>query len=53
MESGDLPLKQRVRDALAEADKKTSHLDPDSEECIRLWMRVFHDTLWGVTPAPG
>jgi len=46
METGDLPLKQRVADAMAAADKRTSHLRQDSEECARLWVRVFHDTLW-------
>ena len=49
METGDLPLKQRVRDAMLAADKKTAHLHPGSEECARLWTRVFHDTLWGTT----
>jgi len=50
METGDLPLKQRVADAMVAADKKTAHLNPDSEECARLWMQAFHDTLWRVTP---
>jgi hypothetical protein len=50
MQTGDLALKQRVRDAMIAADKKTAHLKPDSDECARLWMQVFHDTLWRVTP---
>jgi hypothetical protein len=50
METGDLPLKQRVADAMVAADKKTAHLKPDSDECARVWMQVFHDTLWRVTP---
>ena len=49
METWDLPLKQRVADAMAEADKNTAHLHPCSEECARLWTRIFHDTLWGIT----
>jgi len=53
METGDLPLKQRVADAMVAADKKTAHLNPDSEECARLWMQAFHDTLWRVTPDRG
>ena len=53
MDTGDLPLKQRVADAMIAADKKTAHLKPDSEECARLWMQAFHDTLWRVTPDPG
>ncbi len=53
METGDLPLRQRVADAMAEADKKTAHLRPDSDECAGLWIRVFHDTLWGTTRDPG
>ena len=53
METGDLPLKQRVADAMAEAEKKTAHLHPGSDACARLWMRVFHNTLWGTTPDPG
>jgi hypothetical protein len=53
METVDLPLKQRVRDAMLAADKKTAHLKQDSEECARLWMQVFHDTLWRVTPDRG
>jgi hypothetical protein len=28
MDTGDLPLKQRVADAMVEADKKTAHLHP-------------------------
>jgi len=52
VETGDLPLKQRVRDAMIAADKKTAHLN-DSEECARMWMQVFHDTLWRVTPDRG
>jgi hypothetical protein len=50
METGDLPLKQRVWAAMVAADKRISNLKPDSEECGRLWMQVFHDTLWRVTP---
>jgi hypothetical protein len=53
METGDLPLKQRVADAMVAADKKTAHLHSGSDECARLWMRVFHDTLWGTTRDPG
>ena len=52
METGDLPLKQRVADAMVAADKKTAHLYPGSDDCARLWMRVFHDMLWSV-PDPG
>jgi hypothetical protein len=50
METGDLPLNQRVADAMVAADKKTAHLKPESEECGRLWMQVFHDTLWRLAP---
>lgn len=53
METGDLPLKQRVADAMVAADKKTAHLPQGSDECARLWVRVFHDTLWGTTRDPG
>ena len=53
METGDLPLNQRVADAMLAADKKTAHLKPDSEECGRLWIQVFHDTLWGTKRDPG
>jgi hypothetical protein len=53
MEPRDLPLKQRVADAMIAADKKTAHLNPDSEECARLWMQAFHNTLWGFTRGPG
>jgi hypothetical protein len=53
MESVDLPPEQRARDALAEADKKTSHLDAISEECTRPWRRVFHNTLWDIKSGPG
>ncbi len=53
MDTGDLPLKQRVADAMVEADKKTAHLHPGSDECASLWIRVFHDTLWGAAPDPG
>jgi hypothetical protein len=53
METEDSPLKQRVADAMVEADKKTAHLHRGSEECARLWTRVFHETLWGATPDPG
>ena len=53
MKSGDLPLKQRVAAAMVEADRKTAHLHPGSEECARLWMRTFHETLWGTTPDRG
>jgi hypothetical protein len=35
---------RRRRDGVA-AEKKTAHLKQDSEECARLWMQVFHDTL--------
>jgi hypothetical protein len=52
VESRDSDLKQRVRDAMEEADKKTAHLKPDSEEYVRLWMQVFHDALWGYTREP-
>jgi hypothetical protein len=53
LESGEADLKQRVLDAMEEADKKTAHLNPESEEYIRLWMQVFYDALSGVTRAPG
>ena len=53
METGDLPLKQRVADAMVAADKKTAHLRQDSEERARPWMQVFHDMLWRVTPENG
>ena len=52
MESGDSDLKQRVMDAMEEADRKTAHLKPDSEEHARLWIRAFYDALWGGTSAP-
>src|ERR1700741_4444015 len=35
MESPDSNLKQRVMDAMAEADRKAAHLKPDSEEHVR------------------
>jgi hypothetical protein len=53
METGDLPFKQRVADAMVAADQKTAHLHPGSDECARLWMQAFHDTLWRVTPYRG
>ena len=53
MESGELPLKQRIAAAMVEADRKTAHLHPGSEERARLWMRVFHESLWGTTPDSG
>ena len=52
METGDLPLKQRVADAMLAADKKTAHLKRDSEEYIRLWMQAFREALWRDTPGP-
>ena len=53
--SGDRGLAPQAarRDAMIAADEKTAHLNPDSEECARLWMQVFHDTLWRVTPDRG
>jgi hypothetical protein len=53
MESGASDLKQRLRDAMEEADRKAAHLNPNSGEYVKLWMQIFHDTLWGVTRAPG
>jgi len=53
MEIGDLPLNQRVADAMFAADKKTANPKPNSDECARLWMQVFHDTLWRVKPDRG
>jgi hypothetical protein len=37
---------------MEDADRKTAHLNsPGSEEYVKLWMQVFHDTLWGDTSA--
>ena len=45
MDSGDSDLKQRVLDAMEEADRKAAHLRPDSDEYVRLWMQVFYGAL--------
>jgi hypothetical protein len=51
-----LPTRGCIFDALTIREphgERDPDLKPDSEEYVRLWLRVFNDALWSVAPAPG
>ena len=46
VEKRDSHLRDRAAYAMAEADRLTDHLDPTSDECVREWIRIFHEVLY-------